>query len=154
MWLTHQKKMVKKDVKRMMMMGVDKEDLVTFTFTEFEVENELKWKHSKEFEYQGNMYDIVSFQEVEGKFVYRCWLDKKEPKLNTQLSKLFGLKWNTEKGKYHSQTNLDHFVDSLFYSNSNVLKLNLSMVTYRVIQNDFHLLDFNVKQQTPPPQLF
>jgi hypothetical protein len=116
MWLSHQKKMVRKEVKRMMIKGLDHNDLITFTFTEVQVQNELKWKHSKEFEYKGNMYDIVTSKKEDGRYTYTCWLDKKETKLNRELAKLFGEKWNKEKTDYQNGTYLAHFVDSLFFN--------------------------------------
>lgn len=128
MWLSHQKKMVRKEVKRMMIKGLDHNDLITFTFTETQVQNELKWKHSKEFEYKGNMYDIVTSKKLDGHYTYTCWLDKKETKLNRELAKLFGEKWNKEKTDYQDGTHLTHFVDSLFF---NTLKKSNIQSTYK-----------------------
>jgi hypothetical protein len=144
--------MVRKEVKHMMVKGVDKEDLVTFTFSKSQVENELRWKHSKEFEYQGNMYDIVTFEKIGGNYVYMCWLDKKDTKLNRQLSKLFSLKWNSEKGKYHERSGLDHFVDSLIcnYGNSLPIVDNDNHILF--VRYKSNLLDLKMIPCSPPPK--
>ena len=48
-------------------------------------EEELDWKHSKEFEYNGKMYDVISVQKGRDSISYTCWLDKEETELNIKL---------------------------------------------------------------------
>lgn len=137
----------------MMIKGLDEDELITFTFSEEQVENDLEWEHSKEFMYKGNMYDIVTSQVIEGMYVYTCWLDQKETKLNKQLAHLFGQKWNTEKGKYQDKTQLDHFVDSLFFDetcmNSNWMNTNHKLRS----RHEDALVDLEREQFSPPPEL-
>ena len=42
-----------------MIAGIDKKELVFFEFSHTENQQKLKWKHSKEFEFNGEMYDVV-----------------------------------------------------------------------------------------------
>lgn len=145
--------MVRKEVKEMMMRGVDKDDLVTFAFTKHQIKNELKWKHSREFEYNGNMYDIVTFRKEGDKYIYDCWLDKKETKLNAQLAALYSQKWNQVKGNYQDRTHLDHFVDSLFFDNPDTNYFLFSIennLTYSTMNN---VLDSKINRLYPPPKV-
>jgi hypothetical protein len=83
-----QKKQIKREVKWKMISGIDREVLVLLKFTEEEKKNQLKWKTSNEFEYKGEMYDIVE-KEVKGDTtLYWCWLDNEETKLNRQYEEL------------------------------------------------------------------
>ena len=83
-----QKMQVKKEVKWKMIAGLDKEELVLFKFTEAESQSKLKWEHAKEFEYQGEMYDVVEIEIRANTIYYWCWWDHKETKLNRQLEEL------------------------------------------------------------------
>jgi hypothetical protein len=86
--LQYQKKLIKKEVKRNMMDGLDKNELVVLTFALAEAKSQLKWEHSKEFEYKGQMYDIVETIFSGDSVTYLCWWDNEETQLNKQLSKL------------------------------------------------------------------
>jgi hypothetical protein len=68
--------------------GLDKNELIVFTFALAEARSQLKWEHSKEFEYKGQMYDIVETKFCKDSVTYLCWWDNEETKLNKRLSRL------------------------------------------------------------------
>lgn len=80
----YQKKKIKKQVKSSIIEGLPIQDLIAFEFTANQLKN-LKWKHSKEFEYNGKMYDIVIKQEEENITKLWCWPDEEETQLNLAL---------------------------------------------------------------------
>ena len=87
-YLQHQKYQVRKEVKHRLMAGIDKSELVLLKFTERQASRELEWEHSREFEYRGEMYDVVE-RAVKGDTLYFwCWWDHKETALNKKLSTL------------------------------------------------------------------
>lgn len=116
MFLQYQKKQVKREVKWKMIAGIDREELVVLKFTEAEKKTELNWKHSKEFEYRGEMYDIVETAVSGDTTTYWLWWDSEETKLNRQLDDLvaqvFGKSPKDEKG----QEMLTQFYKQLFYA--------------------------------------
>jgi hypothetical protein len=80
--------MVKREIKHEMMRGLPKERL-TLIISHPNNEHLLDWEHSREFEYQKQMYDVV-YQEIKGDSIfYWCWADHKESALNRELSTLF-----------------------------------------------------------------
>lgn len=87
-WLKVQKKQVKRAVKWKMIEGISQEQLETLVFSREEAEKELRWIHSREFEYRGEMYDIVETIECSDSIRYICWWDHEETKLNRQLAGL------------------------------------------------------------------
>ncbi|MFN3344621.1 MAG: hypothetical protein ACK412_03120 [Chloroherpetonaceae bacterium] len=88
LWLHIQKRLIKKEVKAKLIRGIDKSELTHFTFSKTQVQTELRWEHHKEFEYKGEMYDVVE-TEVKGDSIhYVCWHDKAETKLNKRLKTL------------------------------------------------------------------
>lgn len=88
LWLHIQKSLIKKEVKAKLIRCLDKSELTHFTFSKTQVQTELRWEHHKEFEYKGEMYDVVE-TEVKGDSIhYVCWHDKAETKLNKRLKTL------------------------------------------------------------------
>lgn len=64
--------------------GIEKNELVFLSFTRQETETKLRWEHSKEFEYNGQMYDIVETIEQKDSVFYWAWWDKEESKLKKE----------------------------------------------------------------------
>ena len=86
--LQFQKQLIKKEIKNRIISGIDRNDLVILKFTKTESESKLKWKESKEFEYNGEMYDVVESEFSGDTITYWCWWDREETRLNRQLNDL------------------------------------------------------------------
>lgn len=107
LFLCLQKIKIQHEVDELIQSGIDKKDLTLFTFTEKEI-SQLNWKHSKEFEYKGEMYDIVEREKRGNSTLFWCWKDEKETKHNAKvhgvLRRLFGNKLHQknqkQKGKF------------------------------------------------------
>ena len=87
-WLQHQKVIVKEQVKKQLLSGIEKKELVQLKFTKVESQTELDWEHDREFEYQGEMYDVVETTIKEDSVYYLCWWDHAETQLKKQLKNL------------------------------------------------------------------
>ncbi len=88
LWLHIQKRLIKKEVKAKLIRELDKSELTHFIFSKAQAKTDLRWEHHKEFEYKGEMYDVVE-TEVKGDSIhYVCWHDKAETKLNQRLKTL------------------------------------------------------------------
>lgn len=146
--------MVKKNIKRKMIAGIDKEELVLLKFTKAEAERELEWEHSKEFEYKREMYDIVESQTTSDSVLYWCWWDYEETNLNLALSDL--VEKNLGKDSKRSQKR-QQLLD--FYKNMNTLESSFRIsfhVQQNQVLNTYYQFYWNSKYQTPlvpPPQL-
>ncbi|MCO6499884.1 MAG: hypothetical protein J5I47_05830 [Vicingus serpentipes] len=115
-WLNYQKKKIKRQIKHEIIAGIDKSELVQFTFTKTQVEEELNWRHSKEFEYNNSMYDIVEADTTNNTVTYWCWWDYKETKLNKQLSKLLAQFLGNDTQSKETKTRFAQFCQSLYYT--------------------------------------
>ena len=62
----------------------EEEDQVLFKFTDEEAAD-LSWEHSKEFEYKGEMYDIIRQERKNDTTWYWCYWDKKETKVRKDM---------------------------------------------------------------------
>ena len=77
---------LKKEIKSLLKRGVPEDELITFTFNQKEL-NELKWLKKNEFEFNGNLYDVVKTEKLPGsKWKLACISDKQETLLFANLS--------------------------------------------------------------------
>jgi hypothetical protein len=67
--------------------GSKDHELIFLVFTDQEL-TQLKWKHDKEFEWNGEMYDVVSVEERDGQKAFWCWKDHKDTRINNQRESL------------------------------------------------------------------
>jgi hypothetical protein len=146
-------KEVQKTVKWKMIDGLDREELVLLKFTEEEKQNLLDWKHAREFQYQGEMYDIVSSEQHNDTTYYWCWWDYEETALNKRLATILDntLGENTKPNDH--QTKLFQFLKSLFYEADDT---DLVATNYKSPQNytcqSTHYLSRASNTPTPPPK--
>lgn len=61
---------------------------VHFAFSKVETETLLRWEHSKEFEYEGEMYDVVRAETRNDSVFYTLWWDHEETEINQKLARL------------------------------------------------------------------
>jgi hypothetical protein len=73
-------------VKRKMIKGIDKSELVLLVFKRSEATEKLHWEHAREFEYAGQMYDVVETLTTADSIYYHCWPDNQETHLNKKLN--------------------------------------------------------------------
>lgn len=115
-FLQYQKKQIKREVKWRIIAGIDREELVLLKFTEKEKQTRLNWKHAREFEYSGEMYDIVETELKGDTIYYWCWWDHEETKLNKQLEELVSFACGNNAGTKENQKQLFKFFKSLCFS--------------------------------------
>jgi hypothetical protein len=109
-----QKKQVKKEVKRRLLQGIDRSELVLLKFSEDDKNTRLKWKHSKEFEFEGEMYDVVETMLVGDSTHYWVWWDDEETKLNHTLNDLAFLAFGNRPKKQEHQQRFSQFFKSFY----------------------------------------
>lgn len=114
-WLQHHKRAVKKEVKWKMIAGIDKKELVHFEFSSHEINTKLRWEHSKEFEYNNQMYDVVEKKIVNGKTQLWCWLDSEETILNQKLQKLLTSVFSHDAKSKDKESKVFSFYKTLYF---------------------------------------
>jgi len=109
-WLHFEKRTVKKAIKRKLIAGIDKDELVLLRFSKQDAETKLHWEHSKEFEYNGEMYDVVTSETCGDSVYYRCWWDHEETRLNKKLARLVEDAFSNHPGRTEKQEQLIDFI--------------------------------------------
>lgn len=152
--LKMEKRKVKRAIKARMIEGMNKSELVLLKFTEEDAANELEWEHAHEFEYNGQMYDVVEKQQQGDTTYYYCWWDHAETRLNKQLSELVANAMGQNPLNKDKQERLNNFLKSLYYSEKS--GKNLPAQTSREISSnniDSTYSTIFFSPPAPPPEI-
>ncbi|MBN1252346.1 MAG: hypothetical protein JXA16_09415 [Bacteroidales bacterium] len=151
-WLSHKKKLIKKEVKNLIVSNIDKNQLTVFKFQINEIESKLKWKHSKEFEYNGQMFDIVESKIINDSITYLCWPDNEETVLNKKLQALLNLALGKNPLTNKNKSRLINFYNTLYFNNIEKINFvnekNHNLISY--YYNNYKSI--YLSPQNPPPQ--
>ena len=118
-WLHYQKRMVRKEIKHRIIEGINREELVLLSFTH-ETASNLRWEHAREFEFGGEMYDVVETVMAGDTIYYWCWPDKEESSLNRVLAALTQKAMNGLPQRQEQQQQLLSFFKSLYVYSEHV----------------------------------
>ncbi len=152
LWLRQRRATVRREVKHQMMAGLEREELQLLKFTPAEAESKLRWKHAKEFEYQGQMYDIVERQQRGDTTYYWCWWDYKETRINRQLDQLLTNTLGKDPQKKERQQNLENFFKTIYQDvAANKLPLN-TPATAACTSYCFASKTIKLTPPAPPPR--
>jgi uncharacterized protein (DUF952 family) len=153
-WLHYQKTVVKKEVNRQIIAGIDNDDLILLKFSKEEAQTKLRWEHSKEFEYNQHMYDVVETVTLGDTVYYWCWPDQKETKLNRQLEKLSAQALGKDHKIREKYERLISFFNSLYYTAFFNWNVSIPKLFCRQLCLFFDLYSsIRIPPPTPPPQL-
>ena len=135
-----------------MIEGIDKKELVLLRFTEEEKQSGLKWKHSNEFEFEGQMYDIADSRVVGDTTYYWCWWDYEETKLNKKLDDVVKLALGNNPNRQENHNRIQKFFNSLYFSELVERKTSFCNVADRLFseQPDFYKSRKNSPPIRPP----
>ena len=152
--LKYQKKQVKREVKWKMIAGIPREELVLLKFTEGEKSNDLRWVHSKEFEYKGEMYDIVETHFKGDTTYYWCWWDYEETKLNKQLDGLLAFAYKKDARTTQNQKFVQAFYKSLYFKDIPI-PFSIQKVLFKLIcpHHVAYFTSYANAPPDPPPEL-
>ncbi|ADR22822.1 hypothetical protein MATR_33320 [Marivirga tractuosa] len=154
LWLKHQKRQVKREVKWKIIDGIDKSELVLIQLTKAEAKEKLHWEHSREFEFKGEMYDVVEFEETADSIKYWCWWDYEETALNKKLAEVVNNLFGNNPEKQEKEQKLISFYQSLF--SEKVFQwqaLQFFGISNPITGYKFYLEDFINSVPSPPPQI-
>jgi hypothetical protein len=139
----------------MMLAGIDKNELVLLKFTEEEKQNKLQWKHSKEFECKGEMYDIVESRVVGDTTFYWVWWDHEETKLSKQLKELVISDLNHNPKNQDYRKKLHNFYKFLFFEEYRPDKpLFITTEDNNTLTENKLYHSHSLSPPAPPPELY
>ncbi len=154
-YLQFEKASLRRELKAKIIAGIDASELVILIFSEEEIKSELRWENSKEFEYKGHMYDIVS-SEIKGDTVtFTCLWDREETDLNEKLKKLVADAMGQDANR-ETHENLNDYFQSFFLPSLVDWQSAHSICDEVLTPNKLNSKIFTsvrLSPPTPPPQL-
>lgn len=153
-WLHFQKMRIKNEVKSRIIQQIDDSLLVKMTFSVEEAETKLKWKHSKEFEYNHQMYDIVKVHIDNGLVTYWCWKDHKETRINRQIEALVKNAFGNDQQKKEKQNQYITYLKALYCQKIAGWRSNLPEVNAcKYMAKAANFYSVLIQPPVPPPRL-
>lgn len=152
--LQFQRKAVRKSVKWKMLEGIPADQLVCLKFSKQNVDDLLKWKHSKEFSYQEEMYDVVYKNETTDSVFYYCWWDHEETALNNKLSALIYIALNQNASGKSTSNKLQVLLQVLFFQSATKPDFDNWIHLKRLYSQTYLLTSGNsgISPPNPPPE--
>jgi hypothetical protein len=145
---------VRKEVKAMLITNTDRSEFVLLSFARADANRDLRWKHSKEFEYRGEMYDIVDQAATKDSVYYRCWWDHEETKLHKQLDQLMADLLMRDPAQQSRQHHFFDFFKSLYCETQATIHPTIfSPGALSFPDKTHHIYAPDVKPPCPPPWL-
>ncbi|WKK85957.2 hypothetical protein QYS48_02595 [Marivirga arenosa] len=153
LWFQYEKILLRHEVKEKLIHSIDRSELVLIALSNDQAEEELDWEHSKEFEYQDEMYDVVEVEKTSDSVKYWVWWDHAETNLNKKLSKLVNEIFGNDQKKKDQESQLISFYKSLYYEQSLSIKfLKFFNLFKHQSGYDSRLLNVAKITETPPPK--
>ena len=110
-WQKHQ---VKEAVKAHLLAGMGASELTELKLSKADAAVLLEWENSREFEYQGQMFDVVE-SAIEGDSIrYICYQDHAESRLKRELRRLLARPLKDDPATAGTTQRLISFYQSLF----------------------------------------
>jgi len=152
--LKNQQKQVRREVKWRMIAGIDKSELVLLKFSTTQTEKELVWKHAREFQYNGEFYDIVEKETHTDSVFYWCWWDHEETALNRKLENLVASHWNKDPVQKNKKETIQKLFKSMFFEQESVSDTAVIPSINRLVCCRFldWLPDASLRSNDPPPK--
>jgi hypothetical protein len=150
-----EKTRIKKAVKRQLIAGISKDELVEFKILTSDTGTVLHWIHDGEFEFKGKMYDIVERNNDNDSVTYWCWCDNYETQLNKEYTTLVAKALGNNPQKNGSKQQLIDYLKTLFYpgayTHQNTIYISVTdtfLSNYKLYKNSW------IKSPAGPPPKF
>jgi hypothetical protein len=153
-WLQHEKMQVRWEVRQKIHAGMDKEDLVLLKFAIEDIGTKLLWEHASEFEYNGQMYDIVETITKPDSIFYRCWADHAETTINQSIASLINKGCKPDPQQREQQKRLLDYLRSLYCEkDAPVCSLSSHLTLSPHTPGLLNCSRLNYPPPSPPPEL-
>jgi hypothetical protein len=148
-----EKKQLKRSIKRNIISGIDQSELSQLTIAKKDLNTLLDWEHDHEFEYMGEMYDVVKRQNIGDSVVFYCWWDSEETALNKQLALTLLMEFDSNPIKQKQKQNIYKILKADYLPNYN--DVLFTSIHKRYEHQHFYRKNFtsyNSSPDSPPPQ--
>ena len=111
----YRKEQVRREVKWRLIRAGDRGDLTLVRGTLQELAGRLRWVHDREFELNGQMFDVVEKVVSGDSCYYYCWHDHAETSLNRQMKQLLARALASDPVNRGRDSKVRDFFKSLYF---------------------------------------
>lgn len=135
--------------------AIPQDEQLLWKFSMEDARLNLEWEHSREFEYKGEMYDVIRSETKGDTILYWCYWDRKETKLRKELNVLLVNLMGPGQHNKNEGRQLNDFFKSLFLPVSTVKQNLAAELDHQcdLIPYHFSLHAFERIPPVPPPEL-
>ena len=135
--------------------AIPQDEQLLWKFSTEDARLKLDWEHSLEFEYKGEMYDVLRSETKGDSIWYWCYWDRKETKLRKELNVLLVNLMGPGQQNKNEGRQLNDFFKSLFLPVSSVKQYLAIGLDHQgdLIPYTFSLHAFDRIPPVPPPEL-
>lgn len=105
----------RKEAREMILPGLPRERLLLLKFTVEESVTLLDWEHPGEFEYLGQMYDIVESEIYNDTIYYWCFADHRETRVNKAIEQAIAKAAGQDPARKNQAEQLTDFFKTFFF---------------------------------------
>ncbi|MEZ4932225.1 MAG: hypothetical protein R2788_08920 [Saprospiraceae bacterium] len=152
-FLLIRKSAIRQTVKKRILAGVERNELVQLTFAIKDLEVLLKWEHSREFEYRDEMYDLVESETCGDSIRYWCIHDRAETEINRHLDSLTTKSTNSDPLSRKCLTQYFDFLKHIFSPQDQLKPIALfdcGEIRHHFLRNEYAI---QISPPTPPPEV-
>lgn len=143
----------RKEIKAILKAGVPDSLKVEFYLDEIQSNpNLFIWIHSKEFKYKGELYDVVSEREENGRLVVSCIHDVKESGLFADLDQMIAKQMNADSQNQNSRQHWIKLFQSLFFDSKSVAQQYIQEYDQQLFLFWVNFLSVSFNPDSPPPE--
>lgn len=111
--LHFQKEHLRKELSEKLHRGIVQGEIIMLEFSLEQTRTALRWEHDREFEFNGQMYDVIEKTVKGDTILFKCWWDREETALNRELDKWLSMALNNDPLRTDQQDNLVDFFKKL-----------------------------------------
>ncbi|MBN2892524.1 MAG: hypothetical protein JXL97_11705 [Bacteroidales bacterium] len=147
-----EKKELKKEIKKELITGINKKELVKFSVSSEEIQTKFDWKTKNEFSYQNQLYDIVSTDTKKDSVIFWCWKDNKETNLYAQLNNILSKIIGENAQDKDNQQKIINFYNSFYFTSCFIWKAEIHQKEYKNVEYSKNFSSLKIAPLYPPPK--
>lgn len=152
-WLQGRLQAAQFDARAHMAFPHQKKDLVLWKFTAEEAAAQLFWEHSREFEFRGEMYDVVRSETKGDTTWYWCYHDQKETRVKKSMASFLSRYLGSGPCQQRDQERLQYYFRTLFVSRlGEIESLAMAMEIAIPVYQATYPMDILHLPYAPPPE--
>jgi hypothetical protein len=150
----HQQVRVRKEMKTLIKNGVPENKRLLFYDDELTADAvNLKWIHDWEFQYKGEMYDILKKEVRNGRLVYTCIHDVKESGLFAKLDEMVDKQMQSNAPAKEQRKLFQNFFTSLYFLSDTKIIFNRLQVSGLFAKYLARYQSVFILPDIPPPKM-